>query len=87
MGINPMLILIPATLAASCAFMLPGASAPNAMAYGTGELKIKDMIKTGIVLDLLSFFVIVAGTFTLISWTFGIEPGVVPDWAHSINPD
>jgi sodium-dependent dicarboxylate transporter 2/3/5 len=83
MGINPLLILVPATLAASCAFMLPGASAPNAMAYGTGELKISDMVKTGLILDIVCALAIVACTFTLVTLAFGIEPGVVPQWAIS----
>ena len=61
--------------------MLPGASAPNAMAYGTGELKVRDIIATGIVMNILSVLAIVIATFTLISWAFSIEPGVMPSWA------
>ena len=43
-GVNPLVLMIPATLSASCAFMLPVATAPNAIAFGAGEIKIKDMI-------------------------------------------
>lgn len=81
MNINPLIILVPATLAASCGFMLPGASAPNALAYGTGHLKIRDMIKTGFFLDLLAAIAIVLFTFTFITYAFGIDVHSVPDWA------
>jgi len=81
MQVNPLLVLIPATLAASCGFMLPGASAPNAFAYGTGYIKIKDMVRTGFILDMLAGLLVLGFTFTVISWVFGIEPGVMPDWA------
>jgi len=81
MQINPILILVPATLAASCAFMLPGASAPNAIAFGTGHLKVKDMIKTGLTLNILSSVAIVLFTFTLISYAFGVDLSQMPDWA------
>lgn len=81
MGINPLLLLVPATLAASCGFMLPGASAPNALAYGTGYLKVRDMIRTGVALDLIAAGTIVLFTFTLVRFAFGIELGEVPEWA------
>jgi len=43
--------MIPAAMAASCAFMLPVATAPNAIAYGIGEIEIKDMVMEGAVLS------------------------------------
>ena len=43
--------MMPAAMAASCAFMLPVATAPNAIAYGTGEIEIRDMVKEGAVLS------------------------------------
>jgi sodium-dependent dicarboxylate transporter 2/3/5 len=52
-GYDPMVLMIPAAMCASCAFMLPVATAPNAIAYGTGEIEIKDMVKEGAI---LSFF-------------------------------
>jgi sodium-dependent dicarboxylate transporter 2/3/5 len=50
-GVDPAVLMIPAAMAASCAFMLPVATAPNAIAYGTGEIEIKDMVKEGAVLS------------------------------------
>ncbi|MBT1449662.1 SLC13 family permease [Glaciecola sp. XM2] len=50
-GVDPAILMVPAAMAASCAFMLPVATAPNAIAYGTGEIEIKDMVKEGAVLS------------------------------------
>ncbi len=50
-GFDPALLMIPAAMAASCAFMLPVATAPNAIAYGLGGIKIGDMVKEGAVLS------------------------------------
>ncbi len=53
-GVHPYLLLVSATVAASCAFMLPVATPPNAVVFGAGLLKIKDMSKTGLWLNLFS---------------------------------
>ena len=53
-GVHPYLLLVSATVAASCAFMLPVATPPNAVVFGAGLLKIRGMSKTGLWLNLLS---------------------------------
>jgi sodium-dependent dicarboxylate transporter 2/3/5 len=57
--IDPILLCMPVTLAASCAFMLPVGTPPNAIVFSSGELKISDMAKTGLVLNLVSAVVVV----------------------------
>lgn len=52
-GIDPKLLMIPAAISASCAFMLPVATAPNAIAYATNTFTIRDMAREGIVLNLI----------------------------------
>jgi len=79
---NPLLLMIPATLSASCAFMLPVATAPNAIAFGSGEIKIHEMMRYGIALNLLGVALITAAVYWIGIPVLGIEPGVLPDWAH-----
>ena len=55
-GNDPVALSVAATLAASMAFMLPVATPPNALVYGTGYIKITDMVKGGIVLDIIAWF-------------------------------
>jgi len=59
LGVDPRLLMIPATLASSCAFMLPVATAPNAIVYGSGYLRMKHMVKAGIWLNLIAVALIV----------------------------
>ena len=57
-GVDPTLLLIPAAISASCAFMLPVATMPNAVVYGTGEFSIKRMVREGFVLNLIGTLVV-----------------------------
>lgn len=57
-GVHPYLLLGGATVAASCAFMLPVATAPNAIVFGSGYLKMKDMVKSGVWLNVVSIVVL-----------------------------
>ncbi len=81
LGENPLLLAIPAALGASCAFMLPVATPPNAIVYGSGKITIPEMSKAGLWLNFVFILLLTAFTFTLISYIFGIDVGVVPSWA------
>ena len=79
-GVHPLLLLIPTTLAASCAFMLPVSTPPNAIVYGSGRVPIMKMVVAGIWLDILSVFLITIFVYTMGHLTFGVL-GAFPDWA------
>lgn len=57
-GVHPFLLMVPATMAASCAFMLPIATGPNAIVFSSGELKMNDMVRAGVWLNLVSSLLI-----------------------------
>ena len=52
LGVDPLLITVPAAIAASCAFMMPVATPPNAIVFATGHMKIQSMIRAGFFLNL-----------------------------------
>jgi sodium-dependent dicarboxylate transporter 2/3/5 len=62
-GIEPALLMLPAALSASCAFMLPVATAPNAIVFGTGKIGVQQMVREGFALNLIAAAVITAVVF------------------------
>ncbi|HDS01394.1 MAG TPA: SLC13/DASS family transporter [candidate division Zixibacteria bacterium] len=80
-GVNPLLLMVPATLSASCAFMLPVATPPNAIVYGGGDFRIATMAKAGIVLNLFGVFLISLAFYFMGRIILGVELGAFPDWA------
>ena len=66
-GIEPTLILVPAAISASCAFMLPGATAPNVVLFSTGRCGGDRMVKEGLALNLLGALVISSLCFFLLA--------------------
>jgi solute carrier family 13 (sodium-dependent dicarboxylate transporter), member 2/3/5 len=72
MGAGPLLFAIPAALAASCAFMLPVATAPNAIVYATERVTIPQMARAGVALNLLLSLIIILITFTMATRVFAV---------------
>lgn len=79
---NPFFLMVPATLSASCAFMMPVATPPNAIVFGTGRLRIIDMAKTGIILNLIGVVLITAWMHLAGPASFGGGPRDVPAWVE-----
>jgi sodium-dependent dicarboxylate transporter 2/3/5 len=79
--VNPLLLMIPATLSASCAFMLPVATPPNAIVFGTGEVTIQDMARVGIILNLIGIVLITAAIYLVGIPVLGIDLSSMPSWA------
>jgi sodium-dependent dicarboxylate transporter 2/3/5 len=80
-GENPFLLAVPVALAASSAFMLPVATPPNAIVFGSGDVSIPQMARAGILLNLLFVVLIALVTYTLGPLVLGIELGTLPGWA------
>jgi len=64
-GVDPIVLTVPVTLAASCAFMLPVATPPNAIVFGSGLLTIPKMIRAGIALNIIGIFLVSIAAVTL----------------------
>jgi sodium-dependent dicarboxylate transporter 2/3/5 len=65
LGIAPVALTIPVVLAASCAFMLPVATPPNAIVFGSGKLTIPDMMRAGFALNIIGVFLVTLFAFYL----------------------
>ncbi|MCB1228617.1 MAG: SLC13/DASS family transporter [Verrucomicrobiae bacterium] len=86
MKTHPYLLMIPATLSASCAFMMPVATPPNAIVFGSGRLRILDMVKIGFFINLIGIIVITGLFYTIGFWAFHIDPAVAPAWSAPAPP-
>lgn len=71
-GIDPLLMLLPAAMAASCAFILPVGTPPNAIVYGTGYVPISQMIRAGVVMNVVGVVVITGAVMLLARPLLGI---------------
>ena len=72
-GINPLLLMIPATFSASFAFMLPVATAPNTIIFGSEKITIKDMAYTGLFLNLIGVALISISMLIYGNWVFSVD--------------
>jgi sodium-dependent dicarboxylate transporter 2/3/5 len=72
MGQNPLVLALPVTFAASCAFMLPVGTPPSAIVYASGQFTLPQMAKAGIWLNLLFAALITIFSMTLVRWVFGV---------------
>lgn len=79
LGVHPLALMVPAAMAANCAFMLPVGTPPNAIIFGTGKITIMDMIRIGFWLNVTTLLLIVLATFTLLPLLWGIELTVTPE--------
>jgi sodium-dependent dicarboxylate transporter 2/3/5 len=82
MTINPLLVMIPATLSASCAFMLPIATPPNAIVFGSSEIEMRHMVRAGLILNLLGAALITGYFLLAAAPLLGIDLATPPAWAR-----
>jgi sodium-dependent dicarboxylate transporter 2/3/5 len=70
-GVAPVVLVVPAALAASCAFMLPVATPPNAVVFGSDRIRIGHMVRAGLALNVIAIVLIPILAVTLLRWVFG----------------
>jgi len=80
---NPLLLVIPAAVAASCAFMLPVATPPNAIVFGSGYVTIPQMVRSGFGLNIIGIVLTVALTYLLVIPLFDVVIGQIPAWVQT----
>ncbi len=80
MRVHPLLLMVPATISASCAFMMPVATPPNAIVFGSGRIRIAEMARAGVVLNLIGAVVITLLFYLIGTAVFGIDFATLPDW-------
>lgn len=73
LGVDPRLLMIPATLSASCAFMMPVASPTQAVVFGSGHVTIKDMVRCGFWFNVIGVLLVTIDFFVVGVPLFGIE--------------
>ncbi len=76
--IHPFALMIPCALAATCGFMLPAGTPPNAIIFATGKLRITEMVRVGFIVNLISVVLIVVAVYYLVPPVFDIDLNVVP---------
>lgn len=72
LGYDQMLLTVPVALSATAAFMMPVATPPNAIAYGSGYVSMGNMVRAGIWLNIISLTVISIASLTLLGWVFSV---------------
>jgi sodium-dependent dicarboxylate transporter 2/3/5 len=85
MKVNPLLLMVPATLSASCAFMMPVATPPNAIVFGSGRIRIAEMARAGILINVIGAFLITAFFYLIGTAILSIDPNLFPDWAQQVG--
>lgn len=78
-NVHPYAIMIPAAMAANCAFMLPVGTPPNAIIFATGKLKITEMVKNGFWINIFCIILIVGAVYTLVPLLWGVDLHVFPE--------
>ncbi|MDT8420594.1 MAG: DASS family sodium-coupled anion symporter [Desulfuromonadales bacterium] len=80
LGQSPLLLIVPAAIAASCAFMLPVATPPNAIVFGSGYVTIPQMAKSGFGLNLIGVVLVICVTYLLVMPVFDVAINEIPPW-------
>ena len=75
LGLQPYMLLAPAAMGASCAFMLPVSTPPNAIVYSSERISIARMSRAGFWMNLIAILLIMGVTYSVLLWVFGMGTG------------
>ncbi|KAK8797306.1 hypothetical protein WA158_004514 [Blastocystis sp. Blastoise] len=78
---NPLFFLFPATLATSCAYLMPVGTPPNLIVFTSGKITIVDMFKCGACVTVFAVIAILFSTFVMVPAVYGAQMDVFPEWA------
>lgn len=78
-GVHPFALMVGAAVAASCAYMLPVATPPNAVVFGSGYLRIPDMVRTGIWMNLISIIIVALMVYFMLPLLWDIDISSFPE--------
>ncbi|PID24140.1 SLC13 family permease [Sporosarcina sp. P7] len=79
MHIHPFALMVPAAMAANCAFMLPVGTPPNAIIFATNKLRLREMVRVGFIINVFVLILIVLAAYFLLPLFWGIDLQVVPE--------
>jgi sodium-dependent dicarboxylate transporter 2/3/5 len=81
LGVHPFILMIPAAISASCAFMLPVATPPNAIVFAGGDVPIMAMVRAGLIMNLIGVVLVTLVMYLLAIPVFNISLTQLPAWA------
>ena len=83
--INPLLLMVPVTIAASCAFLLPVGTPPNLVVFASKKITMGDMMKAGAVTTVLAVIIIMFITFVMLPAVYDVDINSYPSWANTTS--
>ena len=85
LAIDPLLLLVPAAIGASCAFMMPVATPPNAIVFASGHVTIRQMASAGFWLNFVSIALVTLAAYTVVIWFLDADLSSLPAWATPVT--
>lgn len=79
LDVHPYAIMVPAAMAANCAFMLPVGTPPNAIIFASGKITIAEMVRIGFILNIFTLILLILGVFALVGPLWGLDLNMYPE--------
>nr|WP_318540424.1 DASS family sodium-coupled anion symporter [Terribacillus saccharophilus] len=79
LDVHPYAIMVPATMTANCAFILPVGTPPNAIIFASGKITIAEMVRIGFILNIFTLILLILGVFALVGPLWGLDLNMYPE--------